>query len=669
MGISGGNLKFILAGLLCWAVFGLSSGLAHAAGPKDKPVLRVGVRSLNSTPTFLERLFAKPPMAGANLRLVEMLASALGVKMRFVVVSTHLDRRRLLRKDKIDLIVLDSPQLTSDDAFDFVPLGLHINRQLFVHKSRQDIFSLDDLNYARIAVIAGDNFRPHLRNALGCTLEVMDGPHQALQALDAGKLDAFLSPSARTAENIINLEELQNVVKVGLTIERIEMCLTIRRDNRELKQALQNAVEHLNDTGQLKVLHEKWYDVHYSPNPWKDILRWGAAGTLLTLLAVVLVLTINLRLKSRVVKVTRDLRSSEERYRELILSSPDMVLVLDEEGKIHHSNPVADQFVDLPDQKSVGSNLNDFVPPDERATLKEFIAQTFAEGKGHREFKMQDHKGVLHEVDVAARVLPTTGGEGPRICCFARDVTQRNLIERELMQADRLSTIGKMAASVAHEINNPLGIVRANVELLLAKNMYSPDAKEFLEAIKRNAIRAGQTTQELLAAAKPKTPEMRQVNLEELTRMVLGMLGAQFKNIQVAQLPAKRPPLVFGDPNLLQQVLLNLFLNAKSAMNESQERRLTIRFCHNCSEDSVCMRIEDTGRGIDKKYLNEIFEPFFTSGKKEGFGLGLFITRRIIERHGGIIFAESEQGRGAYFIVELPSLMAIAGDTQSIGAL
>lgn len=667
MDTSGGKLKSILAALLILAALGLGAWGAHAAGKDEAAVLRVGVRSMNLTPSFLEGLFAKPPMAGANLRLVDMLESVLGVKVRYVVVSTHVDRRRLLRQGKIDLIILDSPKLTSDAAFDFVPLGLHINRQLFAHKSRQDIFSLDDLNNARIAVIAGDNYRPHLRNALGCVLEVMDGPHQALQALNAGKVDAFLAPSARTAENIINLEELQNVVKVGLAIERIEMCLATRKDNHKLKAALQTAVRQLADSGQLKKLHEKWYDVHYSPNPLKMLLRWGAAGTLLALFAVILVLTINLRLKSRVAKVTKDLRSSEERYRELISSSPDMVLVLDEDGEIHHSNPIADQFMERPDKQVVGSNLNDFVPPDARAALKEFIAQTFADGSGHRELRMQDRKGVLHEVDVAARLLPTTNGEGARICWFARDVTQRNLIEHELMQADRLSTIGKMAANIAHEINNPLGIVRANAELLLAKNMYSADSKEFLEAIRRNVIRAGQTTRELLAVARPKTPEMRQVNLEELTGLVLGMLGAQFKDIKVVQLPAKRPPLVLGDPNLLQQVLLNLFLNAKSAMSGNKLRRLTVRFCHNCNEDAVCMHIEDTGRGIDKKYLREIFEPFFTSGKQEGFGLGLFITRRIIERHGGIIFAESELGRGASFIIELPSFPAVTGGAQGGG--
>ena len=661
------NHKFILTSLLVLAAWGLSAGVLPAAEVDGVAVLKVGVRSMNLTPSFLEKFFAKPPMAGANLRLVSMLESALGVKVRFVVVSTHVDRRRLLRQGKIDLIILDSPKLTSEAAFTFVPLGLHINRQLFVHKSRQDIFSLDDLNNARIAVVAGDNYQPHLRNALGCTLEVTDGPHQALQALNTGKVDAFLAPSARTAENIINLEELQNVVKAGVAIERIEMCLTIRKDNLALKAALEKAVRELRDSGQLKALQGNWYDVHYSPNPWKVVFKWGAAGTILALLAVVLVLAINLRLKSRVVKVTKDLRSSEERSRELILSSPDMVIVLDEDGKICHSNPVADQLMEMPDKPIVGFNLSDFVHPDDRAALEEFIARTFAEGSGHREFKIQDHKGSLHEVDVAARVLSATNGEGRRICCFARDVTQRNIIERELMQTDRLSTIGKMAASVAHEINNPLGIVRANVELLLAKNMYNQDSKEFLEAIRRNVIRAGQTTQDLLAVARPKTPEMRQVNLEELTGLVLGMLGTQFKHIEVVRLPPKRPPLVLGDPNLLQHVLLNIFLNAKSAMSSSELRRITIRFCHNCNEDSVCMRIEDTGCGIDKKYLNDIFEPFFTHGKKEGFGLGLFNTRRIIERHGGIVFAESELGRGASFIIELPSFLAVTGGTQGGG--
>lgn len=655
----------ILISIVCLAVSVLSIPHLHAQADTDAKVLRVGVRAMNYNPSFLERFFSKPPKTGPIHGLMGMLESLMAVRVKYVVSSTHVERRRLLHQGKIDVIAFDSPQLTSDQSLDFVFLGLHINRQLFVHKSRQDIYSPDDLVNVNIAVLNGDNYMPHLNNALGSTLAIMSCPHRALQALNAGEVDAYLAPSARTAENIINLEGFHDVVKVGLRIEQIEMSLAVRKDNPKLKEALGKAVKSLGDSGQLKVLHEKWYDVHYTPSPWRKVFRLGMVGIALAVLAMLLVIFMNLRLKSRVIEVTKFLRNSEERYRGLIHSAPDLVIVLDRDGVIRHSNPVADQLMGSLGKSIVDSKFSEFVRPGEGSSLTEFIDLTFAEKSGRHEFKLVDHKGVSHEVDMAARVLPASNGDHPRICCFARDVTQRNMIERELVQTDRMSTIGKMAAGIAHEINNPVGIVQANVALLLARNMYTSESKEFLEAIQRNSVRAGQITQELLAMAKPKTPEMRLVNLEELIKMSLDMLGGQLKDIEVVREPAKKEPVLMGDPNLLQQVLVNLFLNAISAMKSSETRRLLIRFCPNHFEDTLCFRIEDSGSGIEKHFLNEIFEPFFTFGKKEGFGLGLFISRRIIEKHDGIIFAESDIGKGAQFIIELPAYNTDTGGNDS----
>lgn len=651
---------------LALVIAGASAGPALAGA--DGGVLRVGVRGTGSQPSWWERTLTGAPEKGCIQRLMDMLEPLLDKKVEYVFCSTHVKRRRHLCSGRIDVIAFDSPQFTSDSCLDFISLGLHINRQLYVHKSRQDIFSTADLVGVRIAVVKGDNYMPHLNNALGSTIEPMGSPHQALEALNEGRVNAFLAPSARTAENIINQDGMHNVVKVGLTIERIQMNLAVRRDNPALKADLLEAVDELERSGQLKKIHERWYDVHYKPSLWRMILRLGLVAVTVAVLIILVVLVMNVRLKSRVTKVTRFLRASEERYRGLIDSAPDLVIVLDREGVIHHSNPVADQLMGKPGQSIVGAGLRDFVRPGDRDDLTGFIKQVFAQGHGQREAKLVDRTGSVRSVDVAARVLPATNGDQPRICCFARDVSQRKAIERELIQADRMSTIGKMAAGVAHEINNPIGIIQANVALLLTRNMYTPESLEFLEAIQRNSIRAGQITQDLLAMARPKTPEMRQVNLEELIRVSLGMLGGQLKGLEVVLEPPVRPPLMMGDPNLLQQVMVNLFLNAKSAMADSPTRRLLIRFCPNYIDDAVRLRIEDSGPGIDKPFLTEIFEPFFTSGKKEGFGLGLFISRLIIEKHDGMIFAESELGKGAHFIIELPAYNT-GSDTGDNGAI
>jgi signal transduction histidine kinase len=196
--------------------------------------------------------------------------------------------------------------------------------------------------------------------------------------------------------------------------------------------------------------------------------------------------------------------------------------------------------------------------------------------------------------------------------------------------------------------------VQANIELILARGWFTEEAREFLESIRRNILRAGRITQDLLAVAKPKNPEMAEVELYELVQMTISMLAVQLKGVEIDHQPPPRHTQVWGDSHLLQHVMVNVLLNAKAALNDRPLKKIRITYCMSSGESATCLRIEDNGKGIPREYLNEIFEPFFTYGKKEGFGLGLFTSRRIIERHNGIIFAESEVGKGTQVLIELP---------------
>ena len=126
------------------------------------------------------------------------------------------------------------------------------------------------------------------------------------------------------------------------------------------------------------------------------------------------------------------------------------------------------------------------------------------------------------------------------------------------------------------------------------------------------------------------------------------------KNITVKKKTRGDAALILGDQNLLQQVLVNLLLNAAVAVQKKTNPEISITCCVPKGSDMVRLRVEDKGVGIPKQHVNEVFEPFFTQGKKEGFGLGLFISKRIIENHNGIIYAESEVNVGTQFIIEIP---------------
>ncbi len=660
------GLKIRRAALACLAFVLLCP--AWGAAESEVETYWVGVRPGGRPYLFVDSVDDRTRLRGLVVDLLALQEKILGCKFKYLICENMVERRELLLRKRIDIIMLDSPSLTDNPEFHHIPLGINLERRLYVHESCNNVTCTEDFANQRIVLIAGDNYWPYIKRANQESIWVVNNPEEALKMLDKGQVDVFLAPSQRNADSIIAQLGMQHVVRVGIVLEEIPLCITLRGGDLALREKITRALEVLRARGVIKHIEEKWLGAHIEPSHWKTYFLWILGGIAAAMLLSLVVLGINHQLKLKVRAITQDLRSSEEKYRELIESSPEMIMVLDRDGLIRHANVVATQILS-PDGASLENRpLAAWTAKEEQEKLKAFLAGVFEGKKGETELHFHDAKGGVREVDMAAS--PIVGQhEGFLVCCFARDVTQRNGLERELIQAERLATIGKIAAGVAHEINNPIGIVRANVELLLARGLYTPETKEFLESIHRNSIRAGNITHDLLTAARPAPPRMEPVDMEQVIDLSLGMLGQQLQGIQVERTPPSRPMRVLGDANLLQQVVINLILNAKAGMSASQERKLTIHFCPHSGEDAIRLRFDDTGKGIPKALLRDVFEPFFTQGKKEGFGLGLFIASRVIERHGGLIFAESEEGKGAAIIIELPALGEGAAPPASPGGM
>jgi signal transduction histidine kinase len=285
-----------------------------------------------------------------------------------------------------------------------------------------------------------------------------------------------------------------------------------------------------------------------------------------------------------------------------------------------------------------------------------FLKKVFNDGCDKYEFRMELGKGEILEVEIAGRIIQGAPRTQQMACLFARNVTERNRMENELIQSERLGIIGKMAAGVAHEINNPLGIIRYNAEDLLFAEELSDEARDGLNAISRNAARAGDTIASLLDLASPKPMVKSVLDLEEIVRDSIALLGPKIKNVTLTLTMKDAPLSICGDSPALHQVMVNLLLNAISSMEDQKE----IHISGDRSADGVRLVVADTGKGIRQEDLAQVFEPFFSS-RKNGFGLGLFITRRIVERHYGVIFAESQMGKGACFILEFPTCTATEG--------
>jgi C4-dicarboxylate-specific signal transduction histidine kinase len=244
----------------------------------------------------------------------------------------------------------------------------------------------------------------------------------------------------------------------------------------------------------------------------------------------------------------------------------------------------------------------------------------------------------------------------------------------ELARANRISTVGELTASIAHEINQPLGAIRTNVETVeLMLKSSSPDIDEIREIvadIRQDENRASEVIRRLRSLVR-KTPfEVRDIELNEIVRETEGFVSALSaigvaRQVDLSNSITQVPLPIRGDRIQLQQVILNLIMNALDAMSDlpSDKRKLTVRTVQ--IGDFAEVSVSDAGPGIPQDTLKEVFEPFFTT-KAKGMGMGLSIARTIIEAHNGRIWAEKHVGGGADFRIQLPLSQPLSGSSVAL---
>lgn len=229
-------------------------------------------------------------------------------------------------------------------------------------------------------------------------------------------------------------------------------------------------------------------------------------------------------------------------------------------------------------------------------------------------------------------------------------------IEDQLRRAERLSTIGELSASLAHEIRNPLGSIRGTVEILKDDVCQEERKSEFFEILLKESDRLNRVVEDFLGLARPRPSIIGSCDVLEELENVLTLVSAEARNRKVhLDLKTDSIPVILGDREKLRQAFLNLILNGLQATppGGSVVIKVVSAVKDETSDRTVAIEFVDTGKGIPREEIDRIFEPFFTT-KEDGTGLGLATTRRIVEKHGGRIEVESEPGHGAAFRVFLP---------------
>lgn len=359
------------------------------------------------------------------------------------------------------------------------------------------------------------------------------------------------------------------------------------------------------------------------------------------------------------------LKEREERYREVVNSQTDLICRFLPDTRLTFVNEAYCRYFGRPQKELIGRSFLELLPESAREPTRQHVLSLVQNPRvvanEHEVLRPDGSVGWQQWLNHAVR------GRDGRVIEFqaiGRDITDRKHAEdadRRLAQAGRLALVGELTASIAHEINQPLGAILSNsdaLEMLLEAGQGRPeDIRAILSDIRREGVRASDVIRNVRSLVRPREMQMQAVSLSVLTADVMRLAEIESRRrgvILEASVPADLPE-VRGDRVWLQQLLLNLMVNGMDAMSEvpATHRRLALRASRNGGA-WVEIAVADAGHGIPAELLPRLFNSFFTT-REHGMGLGLSISRSIVEAHGGRIWAENNVDGGATLRFTLPA--------------
>ena len=368
--------------------------------------------------------------------------------------------------------------------------------------------------------------------------------------------------------------------------------------------------------------------------------------------------------------IRRPMGDSEAHLRSILATVPDAMVVIDEQGHILSFSAAAEKMFGFSESEVLGENVSMLMPSPDRERHDGYLKSYMTTGVRKiigigRVLTARHRDGNTFPIELS--VGEAFVGENRIFTGFVRDLTERQRTElrlqdlqSELAHVGRVSEMGTLASSLAHELNQPLTAVANYCESARDLLAGDPDPemmqmiREALDEAAQQAVRAGQIVRRLRDFISHGETERRAESLPRLINEAnaLALVGSREHGIEVQVQLDPRADRVFVDRIQIQQVLINLIRNAIDAMVDSDDRSLTLRSWTG-PDDFITVSIEDTGSGISEQVAAQLFEPFVTS-KKSGMGIGLSICRTIVEAHGGRIWFEPGREGGTTFYFSLP---------------
>lgn len=649
----------------------------------DHPTMRLGVGIAFPPFQWMEKENDQQVFKGMVSDYVRLFENRLGVRMQVIHGITFKQALSMGKEKKIDFFPCISKTVERSDYLIFTEPYLSYPLVIVTRENAPLISGVEDLNGKKLALVKVLSVYSKLRN---------DYPHlkidfigtenvgENLQAVSIGQADACIINIA-AASYYIHKKGLTNLrITAPVNWNQIQLAMGVRNDWPIFLDIVKKTLATITPQEKAEIA-QSWIRVRYEPEmlirlfwPW----ALGIGGGIAFLFTIFFLW--NRLLKREVEQRKRAenaISESEKRYRTLFESANDAIFILDGD-KFIDCNPKALELFGTSLDDIIGKTPFDFLPPSRKAGKSEVVGKEILlkvlEGIPHfYEWHHYKGDGTPFYADIGLNRIHIKNKY--HILAIARDISERKQmreekdnLEQQLRQAQKMEAIGTLAGGIAHDFNNILAAIVGYSELALYSLPENMSQRSYLEQILKSSFRAKNLVQQILSFSRKVDQEKKPLQMSMIVKEALKLLRATLPTtIEIRQNLSSNIGYVKADPTQMHQVLINLCSNASDAMEDTGGTLEVSLMEVDLSEEDAgrfvdidpgrycLLSVKDTGQGMDAETMERIFEPYFTTKKSgKGTGLGLAMVHGIVKSHNGFVTVQSDPGHGTAFSVYIP---------------
>jgi len=646
----------LLSVLLIFGLFILAVSRSDAAPPNPRTLV---VATRSNHPPYEHYNPLRREFEGFNVDILNALADHMDMKVDYRQMSTA-DGISALRTGQIDGFLGVTYSIERDEYLDFTSPLCTISDAMFVREDTHEINSIVDLEGRAVAVEQDDFIGEILQKGKGVHIVPNVSYEAALNLLDRGDVAAFVG-SRLTGQYIIDSKKLNDIKVVGLPIHQGGYCIAVSEGNRSLISQFEMALAAIKRNGEYDLISEAWFGENLRKDrPMSRLIVWLAA--LVVSIFGFAGWMVNRKLRRKVEFGARELAESRTRfewktdeYMSLFEGANDAIFIIrPSDGRFFEVNRKAEELTGYSRADLLNMSMRDIHRPIDGPRVDKRLDQIVSEGSaGFDDAPMLRKDGSIAHVDISASLIEYSGNK--MIQSFLRNVTERRLLEKQVVQTGKLASIGTFTAGLAHEIRNPLNSV--NLQLLLLERRILAGSKSseseslhLINIVREEVSRLDNLVTEFLFFAKPQNLDCHPCNIHRILDDVFALFHARMaqNGIALERRYVDNLPLLSVDEEKMKQAFINIVQNSIEAMTDGGQLLVSTQVI----KKKVIITIEDTGAGLPEEDINNVFEVFYTS-KEKGTGLGLPISLHIVEMHGGTIEIEGKEDLGTTCRVSL----------------